>query len=586
MISHCASVILLVCIACYQPAADNPRTGSLTDHVATILDRQFDGERAMQSVKFFTQYWRIAGGPGFDTCVSYVESTLRPLTTNSSRTEAHGYYEILQDPKQSKTWVPEDGILSIVSPEVRVLHSYAETPVTLCQNSFPHDVTAPLAYVPGRAGDDQYEQADVKGKLVLCDVPAASAYALAMNHGAIGVISSYVPAYNKPEEHPDIVAESGIRYDEERQPFAFNISPRTAEELKKLLGRQKVVLHAQVKSSFVEKPLKTIVAEIPGAIQPDERVVLVAHLDHYKPGANDNASGSATLLEMFRSLTSAIRDRALPRPARTLTFLWVDEYRGTSLWMKRNANKLNRVLAAFVLDMVGGNPEKTGGTFRVERTPDPGAVWFRPPDQHSGWGAGSVDKTSLFGSFLNDYYLSVVQQRSAQTGWKTANNVWEGGSDHDPFLWKKIPAVLSWHFPDFAYHTSMDVVGNISSEEMKNAGVSIATAAYQLAVGDEEVTRSIIQCVTSSWKMRIEVLKRQTAAELDKARPQGGPVLEAAKRQETEILGAWAAWYDEALQSILRVPPQMPSQALNAEIQLEREKLRKSFSDINAGFGF
>jgi hypothetical protein len=132
----------------------------------------------------------------------------------------------------------------------------------------------------------------------------------------------------------------------------------------------------------------------------------------------------------------------------------------------------------------------------------------------------------------------------------------------------------------------MDVVGNISSQEMKNAGVSIATAAYQLAVGDEEVTRSIIQCVTSSWKMRVEVLKRQTAAELDKGQPQGEQALEIAKRQEREILGAWAAWYDEALQSILKVPPQLPSQALNAEIQQEREKLRKSFLAINAEFGF
>ena len=39
---------------------------------------------------------------------------------------------------------------------------------------------------------------------------------------------------------------------------------------------------------------------------PDEEMVITAHLDHYKPGANDNASGSGAILEMARTMCSLI----------------------------------------------------------------------------------------------------------------------------------------------------------------------------------------------------------------------------------------------------------------------------------------
>lgn len=53
-------------------------------------------------------------------------------------------------------------------------------------------------------------------------------------------------------------------------------------------------------------PTQNVVAYVPGAVQPDSFVVVTAHYDHlgrmgrqtYFPGANDNASGTALLLEL------------------------------------------------------------------------------------------------------------------------------------------------------------------------------------------------------------------------------------------------------------------------------------------------
>ena len=48
-----------------------------------------------------------------------------------------------------------------------------------------------------------------------------------------------------------------------------------------------------------------------------ERIVLTAHVQ--EPGANDNASGVATLVEMARALRLGIASGQIPPPKRTLT---------------------------------------------------------------------------------------------------------------------------------------------------------------------------------------------------------------------------------------------------------------------------
>jgi hypothetical protein len=471
------------------------------------------------------------------------------------------------------------------SPEQFVVHDYASTPVMLCENSYPADVTAPLVYVPGGDADEHYSQFEVKGCLVLSDAPASQVYRKALERGALGVISCFVPPYNKPSEHPDIIAESGIPYDPQRKPFAVNISPRTAQNLKLRLRAGPVTLRVQINSTFIQSRVKNLQAEIAGATIPDERVVLVAHVDHYRPGAHDNASGSATLLEIARSLGLAIERGTLSRPARTLTFLWVDEHRGTNSWINADSVRLRDVLAAFALDMVGGDPEKTGGQFRVERMPDPGTVWMRPPDRHSGWGTGSWDKSRLFGSFLNDYFLGIIHAQAAATGWKTAENVWEGGSDHDPFLWKGVPAVLSWHFPDFAYHTSMDSVGNISPREVFNAGTSLASAAYLLALGSEDVARMALRSIDTARVQRLETVKMMMDMELSEVQFSESPAREASRKRETQILEAWYRWYDQVFESVLRIPAGRPAEPLRAEIRARREMNQQDLIRIKAAFG-
>lgn len=550
-----------------------------------MLDRVFDGNRAFESVQYFTQFWRIGGGPGFDSCLTYIQKNLERSGFSQTGSGAVGAYYLLENQSNEKVWNPFDAVLSLEAPEQRVLLSFSEAAVMLCKNSFPADVQAPLIYVKGGDKESDYDQVAVDKKIVLCDAHPARAYALAMRQGAYGVVSSFVPSYNEPGMHPDLIAETGIPYDETLKPFALKVSPAIATELQTLLSYTEVIVRVQVKTTFSDNPIKTLVAEIPGSVKPQERVLLIAHLDHYKPGANDNASGSATLLEILRSLSTGIQQGRLEKPARTLTFLWVDEYKGTGFWIKNNEAALKDIRSAFVLDMVGGNPEKTGGTFRVEKMPDPSVVWFRPPDQHSGWGVGQWDKAKLFGSYLSDFYLAIVEERSKGTGWKTSYNVWEGGSDHDPFLWKGVPAISSWHFPDYAYHSSKDGIENISPTEMKNAGISNAAAALALSLGTEDVALQALASVTAAAEKRLTLLTSQAITELEESNAYGVEGIEAASKREREILDAWIQWYGEAFQSVLTIPAEPASEKLSNAVQAALSQFKERARSIKAGLG-
>ena len=99
-----------------------------------------------------------------------------------------------------------------------------------------------------------------------------------------------------------------------------------------------------------------------------QEIAFTCHLDHPHPGANDNASGCATILEVARTFAKLIREGTLPRPARTLHFLWPPEIEGTTILLNARPDLAERIVAAIHMDMVGGGPE-TKAVFHVTRSP-------------------------------------------------------------------------------------------------------------------------------------------------------------------------------------------------------------------------
>ena len=316
--------------------------------------------------------------------------------------------------------------------------------------------------------------------------------------------------------------------------------------------------------------------------KPSERIVVVGHIDHYKPGANDNAAGAATTLEIARTTTALIKRGVVPPPDRTITFLWVDEYEGTTLWMQRHPEAVRNIHAVFVLDMVGEKTEITGGPFQLERMPDPSSIWLRPPDEHTPWGAGAVDHMDIRGHFLNDFYLSVCRQRADATGWVVRTNPWEGGSDHDLFLKRGLPAILNWHFPDYFYHTSLDDIDKVSPDEMKHVGVAAATAILTLANASKETTLRILDTIESSATERFDNEERNSREAMAAVR-ENEQLLIRQRAEEEEILSAWGRWYEETMDSLAGVPVEGVGDTLLGQIDEAKQRVRQRLASILAG---
>src|SRR5205823_11215789 len=99
--------------------------------------------------------------------------------------------------------------------------------------------------------------------------------------------------------------------------FAFMISLGDARALRDRLAKgEHIRLHAIVRAGQHPGFYEITTATIPGSL-PKEEIVYSCHLDHPRPGANDNASGCATILEVARTLSKrmARRRRDAPRAA-------------------------------------------------------------------------------------------------------------------------------------------------------------------------------------------------------------------------------------------------------------------------------
>jgi hypothetical protein len=499
-----------------------PRAEAIYRRLSTSTDARV----AMDVVTFMAPLWRLAGNPAFEQSQQVIFDRLTAAGLKPR-------YE--EFPNTNGGWEHTKGTLRLGGPGGDVLLSRDTHRVALAINSYstaPGGSTFPLIDVGAGTSAAAYEGKTVKGAVVFASGSLAQVFTQAVrNRGAAGVISSDIAPYTRPGETPDVLQWGSIPADEALRSFGFKATPRAAARLRDALATGAVTVHVEIESAVHRQPNRTLLVEIPGRTHPDQRVVLAAHVQ--EPGANDNASGCGTLLAAALAIQQNIATGALPAPARTLTFLWVDEIRGSQQWIKDHPDDVKNVVAMLSLDMTGEDTSKTGGTFLIEKQPDPSAVWDRPSDPHSEWGASKVEAAALHGSFLNDLHLAVALRRARDTNWVVRTNPYEGGSDHTVFMNAKVPSLLNWHFTDRYYHTNLDTIDKVSSVEMQHVAIAVGTTALFLASADRtdvEPMRVLMQAARDA---------RLTTEQRNRASP--------------DILAAWMKWYDEALASVTRL---------------------------------
>ncbi len=509
--------------------------------------------RPWKSSASWTRYWRLAGNPGFNASIDHIRQQLAQAGVES---------RVDEFPNTRRGWDYQVGTVSFADTG-EVLLSRERDRVSLCINSFstpPGGVEGPLIDVGNGANAADYEGKVVKGAIVLGSADAGRLWQQAVKaRGAIGILSTSIAPYIRPSDpaaftspdQQDVLQWDGVPYDASAKAFGFKASWRAAARMRERLTQGQTRLKVDVQSTFYDGPNRSLIVEIPGSSRPAERIVMVAHVQ--EPGANDDGSGCGTLMALVVALHRAIESGALPAPNRTLTFIWADEVVGSRHWITSNPDRATNVQYMFAMDMTGEDVSETGGSFLIEKQPDPSAVWPRPSDPHTAWGASEVKAASLKGSLLNDVHLAVCLRRARDTGWIVRTNPYEGGSDHTAFGDAGIPSLLNWHFTDRYYHTNLDRPDKTSAVEMVNVGVAVATSAWFLGSATEADALATVEIVSTAANARLS--------------------LEAAQNATPEILAAWRKWYREALETVRRLPVSGPSATVDAAVAAAHARL-------------
>lgn len=460
----------------------------------------FDETRALATTAFADRFWREPANDGFNAVLAYVEEGLREAGYGS----VEGLeLETWDGAEPIESWTPLSAKLALRTRAAEtVLHRFAQ----------PDDVDRLLA-PKGQASTSvegrlvaMLEHVEPGTALLLDGAFDAGVLAQAAERGAVLAIAADLAKYNvdpgKEKRHEDAI---GYRSKPRDAAIACaQVSPKSMKRLREALGADREARVAFECVSKVEmRPLRTLVATLVGASAPLECVPIVAHVQ--EPGACDNASGVATCAEAARVLASLVRNGEIARPARSVCFVFGDEMEQSRVFLERSKR---RAIAAIAADMTGESREKTGAIALLERAPDPGALQPLAPDEHTAWGASKVDEGELQGGALSVIArCALVDAGLVAQDWKTNEHPFEGGSDHVVFLRAGVPAVLFWHFPDFAYHTSLDRLEHVDASEMRRSGAAILACALAVAhAGPDDLERWL-------WTARHELDVRLKACE-------------------------------------------------------------------------
>jgi aminopeptidase YwaD len=500
--------VILVSLVSVAASAQKPPL--LPEREVAALAQELSGETAKRNLEGIARFHRQRGSRGFHSAAELV----------AERARAYGLSDvaILQFPADGKIyygtqrsrppwdvefaelWEMQGGVASVK------MGSYDAEPVVLAEDSESADVIADLIDVGEGAKQSDYAGKDVKGKIVLAGAQPGAVQDLAVGKfGAAGIVSY---AQNQKTawwgEDENLIRWGHLETFSSNKTFGFMVSLKTARALRERLGNgEQIKLHAVVKAGQHPGYTEVVTATIPGADAKlnDEEIAFSCHLDHQRPGANDNASGCVTILEVARTLQKLIVEGKLAKPARTIRFIWPPEVEGTLTLLNAKPEFAQRIRAVVHMDMVGGGAV-TKAVFHVTRGP-----MSLPSFVHDvGWAFGEFvnEQSYNFAAGLPAEYPLVAPEGGKQA-LLAQDTAYTMGSDHDVYQDSsfKIPAIYLNDWPDRYIHTNFDTAANIDTTKLKRAAFIGAASGYFLAsmtTNDLPAVQSQVQHGVDLWK--------------------------------------------------------------------------------------
>src|SRR6266581_463855 len=507
----------------------------LPEKEVRALANELSGETAKRNLEVIATSHRQRGSQGFHAAAELVAERVRAYgLSNVEIFEFPADGKIFYGTQRSRpAWDAELGELSelrhrgLPSKDRKIpaegeqtirLCDYASEPVVLAEDSESAEVTADLVDVGEGRKESDYAGKDVKGKIVLVSAQPGAVQDLAVGKfGAAGIVSY---AQNQKTawwgEDENLIRWGHLETFSPNKTWGFMVSLQTARRLRERLAQgEEIRLHAVAKAGQHAGNYEVVTAAIPGADvrMKDEEIAFSCHLDHQRPGANDNASGCVTILEVARTLQKLIAEGRLTRPARTIRFIWPPEIEGTMALLNSDYSSISplkpvkkvpedeigdkfadhyepatafrpfykRIKAVVHMDMVGGGPE-TKAMFHVTRGP-----MSLPSFVHDvAWSfAEWVNEESYKFAATGKADFPMIAPEGGKEPLRAEYSAYTMGSDHDVYQDSSfgIPAIYLNDWPDRYIHTNFDSAANIDPTKLKRAAFIGAASGYYLAAG-------------------------------------------------------------------------------------------------------
>ncbi len=486
----------------------------ISDKEIAALASEVSGESAKRNLEGLSRQHRMRGSRPFKAAADLVLTELKrygyaDAHIESFPTDGKIFYGTQRSRPAWNAEFAELWELDANGAHAMRLASWDASPISLAQDSASADVTAELIDVGVGSADKDYEGKDVRGKIVLASSQPGSVAAKALPLGAIGIVSY---AQNQRTawygENDNLVRWGHLDTFAPQKTFAFMISLKTARALQQRLGRGETIkLHAKVVASQENGDYNIVTATIPGT-EPGE-IVFSCHLDHPRPGANDNASGCAAILEVARTLSKLIAEKRLAPPRRTIRFVWPPEIEGTLALLNGRPELAKNIRAAIHLDMVGGSAE-TKAIFHVTRGPgsQPSFVY----DLADSVGMFVNEQTEAFAK-TGTAKFPLIASDGSKDPLRAELAPFSEGSDHQVYQDSSfaIPSIYLNDWPDRYIHTNLDVPANIDSTKLGRAAFIAAACGYALATLTRDDAPALLEMMAPfALERRARAMRRGT----------------------------------------------------------------------------
>lgn len=477
----------------------------LSDHVYRLASKDFEG--------------RYTGSKGQVKAEEYIENEFRKDRLKAPLISGEPTY-IQEYALENCRWKDQRLLVNGVGFQVGEDFLFLSDPVDI-------KGTYPVIFAGFGIEDSAYSDfgnIDVKGKIMLVfsgepknkdgvsvisgrKEPSKKAYyfsksAVAVDKGAAGVIiiarrdsdfKKYLKNREYYDQNPDIFYPTmGDELLKHKEAFSAYMDLKTAARLvnedpeslsaalnemesglKTTAGRFKGSVEIDASSDCMPMHTGNVIGMVEGTEKKGEAVVVIAHYDHLGMkngkiyfGADDNASGTAAVMEVAEAFSMAALDGH--RPERTVIFIAVSGEEqgiyGSRFYSENPVISLDSTFACVNIDMIGrANPNVKKG-----------------PDYISGY------------AYLSEDIFEVSRKNSALTAPELVDlmefrSSLRGGSDHFHFADHGIPSLFYFEGLHRDYHEPTDTPDKILYDRMEKIVRIIFTTTWDLANREGEL---------------------------------------------------------------------------------------------------